>query len=665
MFLVFLMLLVLSPLAHAERYPPDANVVDVTAFGAIPNDAIDDTAAFEAARDKSLGHILFVPRGRYILTRPIEGKVLRAQTPGGPLVPAGFAGFTIQGEGMGLTTLAVPAGTPVFSDANAPRALFYFCSDAGGGKPNFASNCPGPAAPRNNLSDLTIRYGDNPGFVCADWIASNRGMIDHVACVPEVPGNRCYAGLWLHRNYPGPGLVDGVKLLGCQHAVSHGSLQYSTTFRDVTIGQQTVSGFELGPDSITIENLISNNTVPAVRMLSGTGQLVLIGGNLAGGSPGKSAIEVGASVNAYVRDVTAGSGYQSAIKDGAVVVVGSSVTEWFGGTPRSLFADAPIGSLRLPMPREPAAFYTEDWSQWANIRTYGGKPDDGLDDSPALQAAMDSGKPIIYTPAVVVGNGNSPGRYNWGGTVNVPCTTKRIIFMERTHGATSAFPPGGTFLRLASGCPSTTVLTIEKGWGSGALGAAPGGGIWIEHRDARTVVLRKMQLGGINTGYKSVTGAGHVYGLDLFMARFEMKDTVGIFHQLNTENVVTGNYNIADHARLSVVGWKTEGMSQSGPALVVKKKARVEILGGLLMPGVGNTTKPAKCVRIEDSDFFGIWRDWGSTSTSGSESCQVEVEECRGAECRQVLYNELPHSGAEAWILPGYLGRGANPVAAP
>lgn len=63
-------------------------------------------------------------------------------------------------------------------------------------------------------------------------------------------------------------------------------------------------------------------------------------------------------------------------------------------------------TLNLPVKESPE-YNNSDFSLWANVEHYGAIPDDDLDDSAGIQAAIDSGKEIVYLPTGVYSISNS------------------------------------------------------------------------------------------------------------------------------------------------------------------------------------------------------------------------------------------------------------------
>ena len=78
----------------------------------------------------------------------------------------------------------------------------------------------------------------------------------------------------------------------------------------------------------------------------------------------------------------------------------------------SALFNSPRRALHLPVEETPE-FHTNDLAQWANVVSYGATPNnDAGDDTDGIQAAIDSGRPIVYLPC---------GRYR----VSLPISSRR------------------------------------------------------------------------------------------------------------------------------------------------------------------------------------------------------------------------------------------------
>jgi hypothetical protein len=154
----------------------------------------------------------------------------------------------------------------------------------------------------------------------------------------------------------------------------------------------------------------------------------------------------------YARDVTT-TGYGAALAAaGTVVLAGPSITEYTSEGPFGLDEGGAPTSLRLPVVDSPLVPWFDPNTDWADVDDYGA--DGGPDDSVAVQAAMNSGKPVV-----VFGRTH----YNWSAPVTVPATVQRVDFFY-------ADTPGVLQISVASSTP--LLLTHRGGYGQVVRSAA-------------------------------------------------------------------------------------------------------------------------------------------------------------------------------------------------
>ena len=146
----------------------------------------------------------------------------------------------------------------------------------------------------------------------------------------------------------------------------------------------------------------------------------LVDAVLTGGAPKAAAIRLATPTSGlFARGVRAG-GYRTVVDDAGRRVGTTRLGEWtsspvqapFGGTRRS---------LDLPVRETPRS--SEDPERWADVRRYGAVADDWVDDSAAIQRALDSGRSTVHLPT---------GRYLVGKSLRVPGTVRRIAGLNST-----------------------------------------------------------------------------------------------------------------------------------------------------------------------------------------------------------------------------------------
>jgi hypothetical protein len=570
------------------QFPPDANVRDVLAYGAVPNDGQDDTAAFQAALNDTVGGnlILYVPDGLYEFSDRLNW--------GG--VGSGGA-FTLQGQSRGGVILRLRPTSPGFGDVNNPKVFI----DAYEG--NTANQF------RNYLQDVTIEVDPgNPGVVALQFQANNTGAIRNVTIRSRGPAREGLVGLDFAFNFPGPLLAQNMEIEGFDEALRGAPQEYSVVIENLTIRNQNVRGMGFWRLPVQIRNLVSQNSVPVLRNNENPGawgHVVIDGGTFTGGAPGNAAVlnETGAGV-VVLRNVTT-SGYGLAVDDrsaagGPVTVPGGFVSQHTTDAPLSLNA-SPAAILSLPIEDAPP-LPDVPLAQWASVKAFGAVENDNLDDTEAVRAAMRSGARVVYFPT---------GLYYISDTIEIGPTVERIEGLKsqiRTNAPLSIEAKG--LFRVGPGSrPVVHFNGVNQSFQSPGFLAA--GGAWIEHATANTVVVRdgdisyRNSVPGGRVFFENVVGNDLVFVGQRVWAR-----------QLNPEG--TGTKIINDGGDFYALGVKTEGV---GTVLETRNRGRSVVMGGLVYPStpipdraqpmfINNEsslsfTAPESCYITDGS--YGVW----------------------------------------------------------
>lgn len=542
-----------------DTVAPVSAVVNVkTQFGAKGDGVSDDTAALQAAISAGLGFgdpdkIIYLPAGTYLVSRPLEWR----RSDG-----SWSTWLTLLGQNRDRTVIKLKDGAAGFGDPAQPRPVII----TGSQNPTSADGS-GNQAFHNFIFDLTVDVGAaNPGANGIDFLANNRGAIRNVVVrAPQGSGN---TGISMARRWPGPCLLQGVRVTGFERGVHLSRWEYGVTIESLRLAGQRVVGIDNGPNVLSVRGLHSQNAVPAVRNGSTSSRyssLTLVDSQLSGGAIGASAIENEGTV--HLRRV-ATDGYGSAVAD--------------RGTPRTLTADevwsspaaitrhgstgAPLGLPVQEAPGLPAV----PASDWESVASHGARPDDGQDDSPGIQAALDSGKPVVYL---------RPGWYLVKSTLRVPPTVQAVVGFDASLDATWGSFAGASTAAVfsATGTTSTPLLFDQL-----FFKASPGV-VDVERLGDRPVALRHVHIGGL-----PFRGTAGMLFLDDVEGGHGWHFTPGQqvwARQLNAEQ--PGTKIVNKGGDLWVLGLKTE---RPGTVIASSGGARTEVLGGLLYPIAANST---------------------------------------------------------------------------
>jgi hypothetical protein len=580
-----------SPLEAAQRQvtPEVARVLgylNVTGpeYGAVPNDGQDDTQAIQKAVSEALpggprgASVVYLPDGVYDVSEAIRGVGARGEWAGT---------MVVQGQSRERTVLKLKDSAPGYGDKAAPHAVLH----AGGWGGSEAA--PGKNALGNSFFDLTVDVGKgNAGAIGIRFNVSNWGAIDNVLVRSSDPQGAGLAGIDQTQPWPGPGIVRNVEVQGFDTGVALAWPQASMVYEHLTLRNQRVAGFRLWDNAATIRDLRSfqsTSGVPAVRTTGDKAMLTLLDGDLRGNgdvNAGTSAIENEAG-QFYLRGVRA-RGYRGALRSREQVLVpGRGIDELSSETPKTLFSTSRARSLRLGV-RETPRFWNGSIRSWAVVTDYGATPNDGQDDTVAIQKALDSGRPVVAFPTgtyrvseTLRVRGNV--RHVFGNAILEPSEENRFGEREQPRAVVRFESPAR--------------LVEEVVWervNLGAFGNLPGA-IVFEHASSRGVAVKDTEArGGFLTYRNSLTPEGKKPGA-LFVENVSgrggrsnkyrlLVPQQAWMRQVNTEDAPgSGSYIANLGGTLWILGHKAEN-----PNVAVETRAggRSELLGGFYLTSV-------------------------------------------------------------------------------
>jgi hypothetical protein len=596
-----LLLRTCSSFAAVNEFPADITKYVVTDYGAVPDDAGDDTVAIQAAFDdgRETGHapdyyhprpkMVFFPAGTYIVSDTLQ--------------PIGIA-FTIRGQGAGATVIRLADNAPGFGDPADPKPVYR----TQGGNYSF----------RMHVWDLTINTGKgNPGAVGIDFIANNSGAVRDVE-IRSGDGHGV-AGLSMTRQWPGPCTVRNVTVDGFDYGVSVAHSEFGQTYENLTVTNQNVAGMKNAWNIVSMRGFTSVNAVPALLNTGSPAMAVILDGNLQGGSSSGTAIANEGRV--YLRNVTA-SGYGTLLDDDGTAVPGPSASEYVSGPVQSLFA-SPQASLGLPVEDTPE-FHDNDPANWAALTSPG-----WYGDNRTWQDTINSGKSTIYWPAGVYLAAQR--------TYTVPATVRKIA----AFGSVINKPSGSQWaVKLQVTEPSAEALIVEQ----------VGYGVVVEHACPRTVVMKN----GIYS-YTGLPGAGKVFMEDVQTDNLVLDQGQTVWMRgLNTEGDNLHVRNVG--STLWVLGVKTEG---KGTLFETTAGGVTELLGGLLYPTASFGASDPPAFVIEEASASLIY---GLSEYVSNGAYIVQVRETRGGATKEYLTADMPHPRINRYSMPLFTGYGEAPT---
>ncbi len=544
-------------------FPDDAGQVNVREFGAVGDGKTDDTAALQKAIAHALSdsirygapRFIYIPDGTYIVSDALESKV---PIKDGEKWNGWRAGMNLIGQSRDGVVLKLPDNAEGFGDASQPRAVIRTGSEAENPKEHKIG--AGNRAFRHYIRNLTIDTGKgNAGAVGIDYVVSNRGTISDVLIRSGDPGNVGYAGIMMERAWPGPAMIKNVEIVGFDHGITAGHHQYSITLEHIVLRNQRVAGVRNRGNGLFFRRLTSDNRVPAVVDEQELGCIVLIDSALRGGAADEPAIRYQGTL--FARNVAV-EGYGRAIEDqrkdhtkhvskGPIVEYASDMVSLDGGS---------VTSLNLPIEETPD-YHTDDLSLWESVAAHGAhvartwdKMQKGQDDTAAIQAAIDAGKPVVYLPN---------GVYFVSDTIVLRGGVRKLLGMGAQINW-QGDAKGRPMLRFDGGEAEATVIEHIRFQGL------------VEHNSDRTLAMRHSDM---KDGYRNTArGTGKLFLEDVISNPLRIHHPQQVWmRQINTEWM--HEPWVQNHGgTVWVLGHKTEGKTV---AIETKNGGRSELLGGL------------------------------------------------------------------------------------
>lgn len=594
-------------------FPTDAGVLNVkTQYGAKGDGKTDDTAAIQAALNAYPNgkRITYLPNGVYLVSRTLTWPT------GTPGTGNDYKNVIMQGQSQDKTILKLKDQNSGFTNGKTPKAVIF----------------TGPAPAQrfgNSIRNLTVDTGrGNPGAIGIQFNASNQGSLRQVTI--QTGDNQGLIGLDMNfTDEIGPLLVKNVTVKGFQHGIRTGFTVNSQTFEKITLQNQRIYGFYNTGQVINIRGLTSTNAVPAIY--NAGGRMTVLDSTLTGigAASGKPAIQSDYPLDLVLRNLKT-SGYKTAVQNAQVTLAGPNLTEFVSGPIQSQFP-SPLRTLNLPVKETPDVPWDDPkTTPWASVVAYGAIPNDGRDDTAAIQAAIDSGKTTVYLPV---------GTYDLQGTVFIRKNVRRIMGTEAVVGVPNNVNPG---FKVVDGTQPVVVFErIDSGYN-----ATP----TIENASSRTLVLRDAtNVSG------HMTGTGDVFIENVVSNPFQnwIFNRQNIWaRQFNVEN--EGTHITNRGGKLWIFGLKTE---RGGTLIDTQSGGKTEVLGGLAY----TTTAPNG---VQNAPMFINAESSVSVTLGevnyGAPGYSVYFRDTRGGTTRDLLSSTLPAYLGGGKHIPLYVGYKAN-----
>ena len=490
----------------------------------------------------------------------------------------------IRGAGSDRTFIRLKDNAPGFGKGERKPVISFMQTE----NTNVATS--------NYCEDLTISCGKgNSGAVGLDFFANNSGAVRNVRIVSEDGSG--FAGLQLgHSNYSGI-LIKHVEVEGFDHGlhIDSGTGTMYAHVEDVNVRGQQISGITVGAISLSLRKVSTAHVPVGLTSTSPLGHVVLVDSKMDGSGPMGIVHRAG---GLYISNVTL-TGFDDA----------RHIDEWVN--PRIYGETGGRAMPRLPLEETPV--YTGSGKTSTGIRRFGAIGNGVNDDSPAIQAALNSGAAEIIF---------EPGRYLMNSPVVIPASVEHIDFnfCDLVSGVDLKQTDGEGFVIGGNPDASAPPLFIERliAWEHWC-----GEHCTFTHASRRTVCFKDMQTQTLQF-YRNTVSGGKVFFDNVAATTGAKPGTHGHgrfvialrgqkvwARQLNPERGEPAILN--DGGDLVLMGFKSEGRG-----IVVKtiNGGRSEVLGGVVCFG-----KPESKAFVAENAEMRVSTTtygWGPTSYYGT-----------------------------------------------
>ncbi len=520
--------------------------VNVRDFGAVGDGKTDDTGAIRAAiaslpafsrRNPFIIKPIFFPNGVYLISGTLERKI------DGQFAP----GLAFFGESENGVSLRLKDNAWGFGDPGHPKPLLFFASGLLHGAPNAGGRDyhglgEGNDAYQNYVQGMTVDTGrNNPGAIGIDYLASNIGAIRSVHVISRDGKGRI--GISLTRKWIGPALLRDVSIKGFGIGIDVANTEYSIVLDGIHVVGSREFGIRNTSNSVSFSG-VRISAASGVGIANLTAQALLVGRD--------------AQIGGKTTSSVANQGYMNLVD-----VFGLSAVHRRGATEEGDRLDGvfgPSGRIGNPawtLPVKSAPDVPQyGIADWANVTRYGAIADPHRDSTAAIQAAMNSGRPVICFPN---------GIYRVTAPITVPRSVHRIegsfstVFLDfrAQRGRLAEFGQDMRQAGFVIGKRETSLFVNRIVIRNDINTASNFARIAFLYSGKGALVLADDVVGEM-VAIKRMPSGGEVWAENLVGGKFSFQGRAGVWiRQLNTEGRGVRIRNRGAH--LWVLGSKTEG----------------------------------------------------------------------------------------------------------
>ena len=569
-------------------------------------------------------YIIYIPKGEYLVSKTIIYS-MRDRTPdlrrdiffkGGKWreLNTGWERLIwirFVGQNRDNTVIRLQDNSPGFEEG-AEKAVLSF------GKSPF-NNRKGI----NVLSNLTLNTGKgNPGAVALDFTGANKAQIRNITCRSEDGQGSC--GI-LFKRPPVIGYHSDITIEGFDYGISSRvGHECAPVFEYLTLRDQNKAGLFLterkagdqgeGEAMLSARFVKSENNVPAAQVSVEGGHLILDNCDF------HTELNDGAAVNLqngvlFARNIYT-EGYSYAIKHGNenIRFPNNKIDEYV--SEKVICSEGQIPkSLNLDVPAIDAPVWPQNNHEWATPFQYGARGNGEADDTKAIQAAFDSGKPYIFL---------TQAHYKVTAAIKVPSTVKYIDGMFRHN-------------------PELELIVSENSRESLRIGNMFRGS--IVHDSPRTLIMDLPEIAYKNT--KNAMG-GTLISLNGSYPQIKENPAKIVFYGWSVNNEGNSLPIVSDGAKVWIYSFKVE----RGPVLEVINGGTMEILGAT----IGVHTPDENVIVNNESNLCLV----ANKSSRGWDLNAIAIKEIINAKITEFMVKDLPPrtmAHPEFPMIPMYVGR--------